>query len=80
MSSQPLNELLRYEPSDFDPEPSWSDGEPSATEILEDSEVGPICATCDGKGFYWFLSLGRRVRVRCLACQPAPVDPWRFHS
>jgi hypothetical protein len=38
------------------------------------------CAACDGKGFYWFWSNGRRVRVRCLACTPAPVDPWKFHN
>jgi DnaJ-class molecular chaperone len=39
-----------------------------------------MCAACDGKGFYWFWSNGRRVRVRCLACTPAPVDPFRHWS
>jgi hypothetical protein len=38
------------------------------------------CATCGGKGKYWIMSGTRHVLVRCLACTPAPVDPWKFHN
>jgi hypothetical protein len=44
------------------------------------STHSPTCSMCGGKGFYWFLSLGRRVRVRCLACQPPPINPFRHYS
>src|SRR4051794_23205682 len=59
---------------------AWEEAEQAHILNEHYAAAPPTCPTCGDKGFYWFLSLGRRVHVRCLACQPAPVDPWQFHS